>query len=220
MQAGEKLGLAFKLAKASRDHSTYGTATWFGAAENPLLRKYNLAKRDRDTAGVRADVAATDTISLGLAVDYNNDAYGESIVGLKNARSVNIGADLSAALTEKTQLTAFWQSERSRSLQAGSQFGPTADWRALGDDRFNVLGLGITHSMLADKLKLGADLTLSRAKSDLSVDTSYAQPQFPQASTSQDSFKVYANYKLGESLWLNGSLWHERYSAAIGGWTA
>lgn len=213
VQAGEKLGLSFKLAKASRDHSTYGTATWFGAAENPLLRKYNLAQRDRDTAGVRADVAATETLSLGLAVDYNNDAYAKSIVGLKNARSVNIGADLSAALTEKTQLTAFWQSERSRSVQAGSQFGAGADWRALGDDRFNVLGLGITHSLLADKLKLGADLSLARAKSDLSVDTSYAQPQFPQANTSQDSFKVYANYKLGESLWLNGSLWHERYSA-------
>ena len=107
VQAGEKLNLGFRLAKAQRTHSAYGVSTWFGAAENPLLRKYNLAERQRDTAGVRADIAATDTLSLGLSVDYANDGYAKSLVGLKNARSVNTAADLSLALSEKTRLNAY-----------------------------------------------------------------------------------------------------------------
>jgi hypothetical protein len=50
-----------------------------------------------------------------------------------------------------------------------------------------VLGLGVKHVMLADKLDIGADLSFTRSKSDLSVDTSYlAQPRFPAGRTSQD----------------------------------
>jgi MtrB/PioB family decaheme-associated outer membrane protein len=213
VQAGERLNLGFKLAKGDRTHSSYGVSTWFGSPENPLLRKYNLAERQRDTAGVRADFAATDTVSLGLAVDYSNDGYARSLVGLKNARSVNIAADLSAALTEKTQLTFFALSDRLRSRQAGSQTSLLPDWEASGNDRFHVLGLGVKHQLLGDKLDIGADLSFTRSKSDLRVDQDLAQPAFPQAHGAQDALKVHARYKLADNLWLNGSLWHERYTS-------
>ena len=213
MQAGEKLNLGFKLAKGVRTHSAYGVSTWFGAAENPLLRKYNLADRHRDTAGVRADFAATEAVNLGLAVDYSNDGYTRSLVGLQNARSVNITADLSAALSEKTLLTFFAQSDRMRSRQAGSQTSLFPDWEAAGSDRFHALGMGVKHTLLADKLELGADLSFSRTKSDLRVDQGLDQPGFPQANSSQDTLKLYARYKLADNLWLNGSFWHERYDS-------
>lgn len=214
LQTSERLALAFKLSKASRDHSAYGTAIWFGAAENPLMRKYNLARRDRDTAGVRADLAATDTVSLGLSMDYSNDGYGQSLVGLKHARSATAGADIAWAVAEKTQFTAFWQNERLSSTQAGSAAGRVPDWTAYSSDRFSVLGLGLKHSLLGDKLVLGADWVLSRSKSDLSVDAGFGEPLFPQANTAHDTYKFTASYKLGDSLWLNGSFWHERYAAA------
>jgi len=34
---------------------------------------------------------------------------------------------------------------------------------------------------------------------------------FPTATTQIDTFKLYATYKLKESLWLTGSYWYERY---------
>ncbi len=213
VQAGEKLNLGFRLAKGQRTHSAYGVSTWFGAPENPLLRKYNLAERQRDTAGVRADIAATETLSLGLSVDYSNDSYARSLVGLRNARSVNMAADLSAALSEKTLLTLFAQSDRLRSRQYGSQAGLSADWEAAGSDRFHVLGLGVKHSLLADKLEIGADFSFTRMKSDLRINQDLDQPGFPQANSSQDTLKLHARYKLADNLWLNGSLWHERYES-------
>jgi MtrB/PioB family decaheme-associated outer membrane protein len=214
VQAGEKLNLGFRLAKGQRTHSAYGVSTWFGAPENPLLRKYNLAERQRDTAGVRADITATETLSLGLSVDYSNDSYGRSLVGLKNARSVNMGADLSAALSEKTQLNFFAQSDRLRSRQVGSQSSLFPDWEAAGSDRFHVLGLGLKHKLLADKLDIGADLSFTRTKSDLRVDQNTNEGAFPQANTAQDTLRVHARYKLSDRLSLNGSLWHERYTSA------
>lgn len=214
VQLGEDMNVAFKLARGLRKHSTYGVSTWFGAPESPLLRKYNLAERQRDTAGVRADFTGAQKVNLGLFIDYSNDAYARSLVGLQNARSVSIGADMTAALSEQTQLSFFAQSEYLRSVQAGSQAGSMPDWSALGSDTFDVLGLGVKHKLMADKLEIGADLVFSRSKSDLNVDHIQVQPAFPQARSEQDTIKLHARYKLADNLWINGSFWHERYTSA------
>lgn len=211
LQPREDLALALKLTSARREHTSYGTAIWFGAPENPLLRKYNLARRERDTAGARADYTVNEKISVGLSADYANDAYDESVVGLRGARSVNAGLDVTAALGERTQLTAFAQSERIRSHQGGSDAG--TDWTALNEDRFDLVGVGIKHSLLAGKLDVGADVSVSRSRSDVSVDAGRPDPSFPAAKTSLDSVRLHASYKLQDNLWLSGSFWHERYTS-------
>jgi hypothetical protein len=213
LQPRDDLALALKLTHGEREHSSYGTAIWFGAPENPLLRKYNLARRQRDTAGVRADYTVNDRIGIGLSVDYANDAYGESLVGLQMARSTHAGLDVSAALSEQTQLTVFVQSEHIRSRQSGSQFGAAADWSAFNKDRFDVLGLGLKHTMTGGKLILGADVSMARSSGDIAFETGFTEPSLPATKTSQDSVRLHASYKLQDNLWLSGSLWHERYTS-------
>jgi MtrB/PioB family decaheme-associated outer membrane protein len=214
VQLGDDMNVAFKVGRSQRTHSDYGVSTWFGSTENPLLRKYNLAERQRDSAGLRADFTGAEKVSFGLFLDYSNDAYSRSLVGLQNARSVSVGADISAALSEHTQLTFFAQNEQLRSRQAGSQAGNQPDWTALGSDSFDVLGLGLKHTMLGDKLEIGADLVLSRSTGELSVDHVQTLPAFPLVRSEQETLKLHARYKLADNLWLNGSFWHERLSAA------
>lgn len=209
----DDLALALKLAHSERDNSPYGVATWFGAPENPLLRKFNLADRQRDSVGARADMNVSAALSLGLTADYSNDDYTGSLVGLTHARSVNFGADLSYALSDKTQLHAYAQGEQMRSRQSGSQAGIAADWQAQTKDRFEVLGLGVKHVAIADKLDLGADLTLSRSRSHIAVDTGVNDLPFPTAKTTLDGFKLYANYKLDAKMSLHGSYGYEHYRA-------
>ncbi len=213
LQPRDDLSLALKATTARREHTSYGTAIWFGAPENPLLRKYNLARRQRDTAGVRADYTVNDKISVGLTVDYANDAYDQSLVGLRGARSVNGGLDVSAALSEQTQINLFAQGERIRSHQGSSAGGTSADWSAQNKDRFDVLGLGIKHTLMAGKLDLSADVSVARSRSDVNFDTGFTEPLFPSAKTSLDSVKLHASYKLQDNLWLLGSFWHERYTS-------
>jgi MtrB/PioB family decaheme-associated outer membrane protein len=209
----DNLSLALKLAHADRKHSPYGTATWFGAPENPLLRKYNLADRQRDSAGLRADLSIGEKVSLGLNLEGANDDYGASMVGLQSARSVSVGVDASAALAENTRLTAFAQAERIRSAQAGSQSGGAPDWTARNKDSFNVLGLSLKHAFIVDQFTVGADVTRSRSTSDVAVDAGPTDPLFPANTTALDSVKLHANYKLQDRLWLDFSLGHERYSS-------
>lgn len=213
LQPIDTLSVSLKLSGADRTHSTYGTATWFGAPENPLLRKYNLADRRRQAASLRADFAASDSVSIGLTADVADDDYRRSIVGLRSARTDSIGADLAVTLSERTRVSAFAQAERVRSEQAGSQVVGAPDWTARTRDRFETVGLSLTHAVIPDKLDVGADLSRSRSSSAISVQTGVGEPDFPSATTALDRLKIHASYKLNDRTTLIGSLWVEEADA-------
>ncbi len=211
VQARENLALAFKAAHADRSGSTYGVVTWIDPAENPLLRKFNLADRLRDSGGARADITVGENVNIGFSLDLANDDYSHSTIGLTDGRSVNGGADVSVAVSDQTQVHAFAQSERIRSHQAGSQVFAAPDWTGTTKDSVDMLGLGVKHMALKGQLELGADLTFARSRSDVVVDAIASSPAFPTAKTSLDSLKLRAVYRLKDNLSLVGSYWYERY---------
>lgn len=213
LQPIDMLGLSVKLAHADRDHSTYGTAVWFGAPENPLLRKFNLAARLRDSASARVDLTLSETLSLGMSADYADDDYHRSVIGLTEARTESVGIDLAWAASENTRLHAFAQVEDIRSLQAGSQAVGLPDWTGRSKDRFEVYGLGIRHAAIPDKLNIGADLSFTRSRSDIDVQTVMMEPAFPRATTSLDRVRFYATYQIDAKISVTGSLWYENYKS-------
>ena len=213
VQAKETLALAFNAAYADRSNSTYGVAYWFGSTSNPLMRKLNLAARERGTLGARADWAVSEKVSLGLGADWTTDDYPDTVIGLNKSEAASVVADISVAVSEQTTLRAFAQGERLSSRQTGSQFFGVADWSGKVDDRFQVLGFGVKHAAIADKLDIGADVSLSRSRSETTVQTAVGEPPFPQAKTTLDTVKVYASYKLQDNLWLTGSALHEVYQS-------
>lgn len=214
LRAGEMVGLTFKLARADRSHSPYGTSVWFGAPENPLLRKYTLAARTRDSGAVRADIAIGEGLQLGLDADVAVDDYTESIVGLTQARNSGIGADLSATVSDATSVQVYARGDWIRSRQAGSAQYGAPDWRAENDDTARVFGIGVRHALIPEKLDLGADLVFSRSSSRTEMTTPVGPSTFPDVRGSTDSLKLFAAYKLSETMTVNASLWHERYRSA------
>ena len=214
VQALDELALAFNVAYGDRNNSTYGTAYWFGAPQNPLMRKVNLAARDRRTVGARADWTVSESVTLGLGADWSNDDYNKTVIGLNEAETTSVVADIAVALSEQTRFHAFAQGEKVDSRQTGSQTFAGPDWTGKVDDRFSVLGFGIKHAAIPDKLDIGADLSFSRSRSETSVQTGVGEPPYPMAETSLDIVKLYASYKLNDKLWLNGSYWYESYDAS------
>lgn len=208
MRPLDELSLAVKLSHGERERSDYGVATWFGAADNPLLRKFNLASRRRDGIGLRADVAFSETLSLGFGGDYADDVYGESQVGLRQGRSASLGADLSWSPTARTQLTAYAQSESILSRQGGSESGRAADWNADSRDRFDVLGLTLKHAVIENRFDIGAEVSVSRSQGAILVTSAAGASPYPFAKTSVDTAKLFAAYKLREGVSLNGSWWY------------
>lgn len=212
-QALDNISLSLKLAHAQRDSSSYGVASWVDPPENPLLRKFNLAERRRNSAALRADAAIGEGVNVGVGLDYANDDYTHSTIGLLDGRSVGIGGDFSAVVSDQTQVHGFVQSEHIRSRQAGSQVFGQPDWSARSDDRADVFGFGLRHVAMKGKLDVGADLVRSRLRGDVSVDALVTSPPFPTAKTTVDSVRLRAVYRLQDNLSLVGNWWYERYQA-------
>lgn len=213
-QPDEKVTLAVKGAHAQRNASDYVTVAAIVPPENPLLRKYNMADRTRDTVGLRAELAATENLSIGLGGDVAYDDYSNSTIGLLDGRTASFGGDVSVVLSDATQLNFYAQAERIRSRQAGSEVFAQPDWKGKNEDAVDLVGVGLKHFALGGKLEVGADLVFSRSRSDVTVETAATNPGFPQANTSLDMFKLRATYRLSGNMSLTGSYWYERYTAA------
>lgn len=212
-QVGENVSLALKLAHAERRNGDYVALATIDPAENPLLRKFNQADRTRDSAGLRGDFTVGEKVTVGIGIDFANDDYTRSPIGLTDGRSVDVGADVSVAVSDETQLQFFAQSEHLRSAQAGSQLFAQPDWTGRTKDVVDLLGVGVKHAALKGKLELGADLVMSRARSATAVESGGAGDPFPTATTSLDSLRLRATWRLKDNLSLLGSYWYERYDA-------
>jgi len=213
IQATDDVALSLKLALADRDHSTYGVSTWFGYSENPLLRRYNLAARQRQSAELRADIVLGEGVNLGLDADVAIDDYNESLVGLTYGRSSGVGLDLSAAITEAVHVQAYWRGDWMYSRQAGSAAAAQPDWWAYNNDDTTMFGLGLRWAAIEDKLDLGADVVYTRMRSNIDMDASAVMSAFPTARTSVDSYKLFGTYRLRENVSITASVWYERYRA-------
>lgn len=209
----DKLVLTLKLAHAERRPSGHAVNAAVDPPENPLLRRFNMARRVRDSVALRADIAASDTLTLGIDAGAAVDDYDRSALGLVAARSGNVGVDAAWAASDRTQLHAFAHIEQLRSRQVGSQLQLQPDWSGRTRDTAAAGGVGITHAVIKDKLDIGAELAVSRTRSQVAVDTGALDPAFPRIGTAHDSLKLNANYRMQKNLSLLGSFWHARYAA-------
>lgn len=205
----ENLDGWLKYSHGERDISDYHAVAGITPPENPLLRKYNLADRTRDSGALRADIAAG-PVNIGLGAAASRDSYTNSTVGLKTGKDVTIDADLAFAVTELTTVHVFASYEQIKSQQAGSQSFSTPDWTASNNDRVDFFGLGARHALIKDKVEVGADYRRVHVRSTIKVDTGVTT-QFPDLATDVDSVRVYATYRLNPKLRLNADYWYESY---------
>ena len=177
------------------------------------MRKYNMADRTRNSAELRADIAATESINIWLQVDGSEDDYTGSTIGLTSGRELNLSGDVSMMLSEETSLHFFANRQEIKSKQAGSQAFSTPDWWGENNDTINFFGIGVKHAVTKDKFDIGADYTVTRSQGAISVNTGGIDAPFPDLSTSRDSLKLYANYRIKDNVTLRAGYWYERYDS-------
>jgi MtrB/PioB family decaheme-associated outer membrane protein len=212
-RAQDNLDLTFKLAHADRNVSSYQAVPQIDPPENPLLRKYNMADRTRDSVGVRADATPAETVTFGFGFDYSTDDYPNSTIGLTKGDDVNVSADASVSVSKTTSLQFYLNHEELTSTQAGSQTFAAADWTARSDNTIDTAGVGVKHAAIKNKLDVGADYSVTRARGEITV-TSGASTPFPDLTTYLGTIKLYANYTLKKNLSLHGAYWYEHYRTA------
>jgi MtrB/PioB family decaheme-associated outer membrane protein len=210
----DKVDVTLKLAQGERRNSgAYQAIAGITPAENPLLRRFNMANRTRETAGLRVDFAAAENVNIGLGVDSSEDKYSDSSIGLTSARDLNFNGDISVMFSARTSLHFLANRQEIKSKQAGSQTYSNPDWRGESKDTIDFFGLGVKHAAIPDKLDIGADYGITRSRSEISVDTGAGNPAFPHVTAKLDSLKLYATYRMKENLSLLAGYWYERYDS-------
>jgi len=193
----------------NRKIDNYSALSEVTPADNPLMRKYNMADRVGYKVEFNLAYSLTDAVLFNFSGDAAQYDYDATTIGLTESDDVSIGLDVQYMANEDLAFNGFIQNTRIQSKQAGSQLYSTADWYANNDDNILTLGLGSSYQLIADRLKIGADYVY--ANSSAAIDISVGEP-FPDLITRRDTFVLYADYNIDETLTIKTRYQYERYS--------
>jgi MtrB/PioB family decaheme-associated outer membrane protein len=188
--------------------------------ENPELRYYYIADRNRDRLGLRLSYMPYEKVTLGFNIDYNRDDYEDSDIGLTESKTTAYTWDIAYLPRANITTRAYYTVEKIKSDQAGSESGlPAPDWFADLEDRFITLGLGGEIRDIRGRVDLGMDYVFSKSTGEIdlsaedSVSSAASLGQYPDLETILNSLKIYARYKHSETLTLKLSYWYQNYDA-------
>jgi MtrB/PioB family decaheme-associated outer membrane protein len=173
---------------------------------NPLLRKFNFADRERIGVDARLGVVPHESVSLGAQLGWANDDFQNSQLGLQSRSSLAWGFDASWTPLE-TLTTYVWYSndsydsrQRGRSFSNATQASdPSRNWRQRDEDRVNTVGAGFEWSAIADRLTLRADFAYAKADDEIDVETGPGLPgarSFPTSESTLFDASVQAEVRI------------------------
>lgn len=153
-----------------RDGSQYQASEWTSSETNSLLRKYNLADRDRTQVEARITHSPLESLTIDVGARYALDDYTDTVIGLTESKDTSYDANISYMITADLLATAFYNYQIIESEQASSSNYSTPTWTGLIEDKVDVVGAGISYNnLLENKLRLGLDYTYSNSDSNTQV---------------------------------------------------
>jgi MtrB/PioB family decaheme-associated outer membrane protein len=214
----ETLDLSVRITDSERDGDEFRLEPDTDPQQNPLIRKYNMADRDRRELSGTISYTPNTVLGFGLTLDYSDDDYTESQIGLTSSESRSVTADVTIAPKQYWQILAFVSHQDIDSSQAGSQTFSTPSWAADTSDSFGTAGVTLQYQPEGNRFSFNFDYTFSESFGETEiVDTFAVSNPFPDLTTQLQRVELYANYVVSEKLsWRLGWLFEEYDSADWG----
>jgi MtrB/PioB family decaheme-associated outer membrane protein len=214
VKAHSTVDIALSAETSKRDGSDYIPLP----NENPAMRKYNLADRNRDTVGASIEYMATEKLFLSFKADYNKDDYENSTIGLTEATQPVYTIDFSYQARHNISTYGYYTYENIYSSQASFDVAPptpATSWEADFDDTFNTAGIGAKLTDLG-KWDIGADIVYSKSSGTIKmkdVNNPGTENQYPDTQTALTSLKLWTSYDYNKQLSYRLGYRFEKYSA-------
>jgi MtrB/PioB family decaheme-associated outer membrane protein len=198
---------------ANREADPYVATTTTAAPQNPLLRKFNLANRERDFWDFGADFSMPKNITLSLDAFHRNDDYVDSAIGLTSSRDAGGTADLSWSASEKFAAFAFYGYQEITSKQSGSQSFGAPDWRAESRDQIESASVGLRLSELAKRWNVQFDYFFMDSRGEIDMLTGVSTAAFPPLNIRSHGPRLKVMYRASPALEIIGNLQYEHFDA-------
>jgi MtrB/PioB family decaheme-associated outer membrane protein len=194
-------------------HNPDYVATLLGNAlyeNDPLLRRYHLAERDREEISASMSFFPSDEWGLTTLVKLRNDDFPYSITGLQSSEVRNLALDFSYSPDADWSANAYYNFETYQNSQKGYQrsgggnptpFFPASvripgnNWSIDSEDRVHTVGVGLNWTLLDGRLKMGLDGNYSDAVTETEPYSSgLAWAAFADIGTEITSLSLRADY--------------------------
>ena len=197
---GDIADLHINLFADDRDGSTYETVLNPLAPENPLMRKYNMADRQRSGARLHGSVFAGQRVDVGWEVEFGSDEYNNSALGLTDSDYLRFGADFSYQFGDATSVYASLYQEDMTTEQQNSQSFSLPDWSATTDDSFTTVTLGIVYPELISRLDANLAYGWADSRGESNSNTSGLPTSFPDLRSNRQNLNLGLSYPYNDSL--------------------
>ena len=140
-----------------------------------LLRKYDMADRDRNRWDFLADIMAMDNLTFTVTFSYTMDDYGSSQFGLQDANNWAAGGDVTWKPLEWLSLFAGyvheeWDTQSRHKRRSGTELNnPTFDWVSQTDDRYDTVRAGFNVVIIPQRLEGGANYNFSIGRTTMNA---------------------------------------------------
>jgi MtrB/PioB family decaheme-associated outer membrane protein len=198
---------------ANRDADPYVSTAVPDAPQNPLLRKFNLANRERDFWDLDAQLSLPGNVALSIQGFEREDDYIDSPIGLTGSRDVGGTLDLSWSVTEKIAAFAFYAHQEITSEQNGSQSFGAPDWRAESRDRIESGSLGLRLTQLGDRWNVQFDYFVMDSRGEIEMLAGAAATAFPPLRIRSHGPRLKVVFRATPALEVIGNLQYEHFDA-------
>ncbi len=203
-----------KYAYSDRSASTYKAIDTHVPPQNPEMRIFYMAARDRNEISASISMLALDNLNIELSGEYAQDDYDDTSIGLINADDMSYTVDLSYSPLDNITTYAFYTYEIIESKQRNRVFVRAPRWRERSRDIFDTVGVGVKLEAIKRKLDLGADYEYARGRGKIDVTNVRRYDSFPTLKTRLHGFSLYGDYKLRPDMSVRAGYRYEKYDSS------
>ena len=195
-----------------RDGSSYNTNENSATPENPMMRKSNMADRDREGIKVQGSIFGGGTTDVGWEIEYSKDGYSDSL-GLEDSRYLRFGMNFTRLLNKNASLYASLYNEHIETDQNNSQSFSAPDWSASTEDTFTTATVGIVYPKIIGSIDATLDYTWSRSEGETDNNTSGLESSFPDLRTERHIINLGLSYPYSKSLSFGFDYMYENFES-------
>jgi MtrB/PioB family decaheme-associated outer membrane protein len=205
------LSFTVKYGNALRKASSFDAAA-LPIEENPLIRAYNYAPRDRIFSTFTAAWSVNAAITWSIEESLAKDDYRSSPLGLQSTHEQRVSSTLT--WSPKDTLSAYIDAgyERLFNLQSGSTGDNTTPWLAADTDRFWNVGVG-GRWVPQVRWSLTLDYLLAPSYDNNESIVGGASQAFPQNWTKLQSTHLGVGYQWTAATQVHLRYTHEQYNS-------
>jgi len=196
----DALGVRVRQAHERRDRLSSYEPLDLTSPENPRLRKFDLANRERDLTRVSFDYTSFEGLDVGVGIERSTDDYMDSAVGLSSSDDMSYTLDVSGSPAEAVTAYGYFSYRDIRSDINGQDNITDAQWTATQMDAFQTVGIGTVFEEFPWWFrKAGVDVTYSWGRSRIDMDKAATVSRFPNLETRVAALRLFGQRPLNKS---------------------